>query len=59
MGDGCGLEAVNLVESAVDGGVSDEVVDVVVFQSCALGFVDEGGGAGEGVVDVPDEFGIG
>ena len=35
------------------------MVDVVVFCCCSLGFVNEGGGAGKGVVDVADEFGVG
>jgi hypothetical protein len=48
------LKPVELVEGAVDGGVGDEVVDVVVGGGEA-GFVgDEGGGAREGVVDGAD-----
>lgn len=58
MGDRGGLEAVELVEDVVDGGVGDEMIDIVVVGSCALGFVDERGGAREGVVDVADEFGV-
>jgi hypothetical protein len=33
----------------------DEVVDVVVFGGGALGLVDEGRGAGEGIVGFADE----
>ena len=58
MGDGGGLEAVELVEGVVDGGVCDEMVDVVVVGGRALGFVHEGGGARKGVVDVADELGV-
>lgn len=52
--DGRGLQAVELVEFAVERGVGDEVVDIVVFGGEALSFVDEGRGAGEGVVDGAD-----
>ncbi len=54
VGYGSGLEAVEFVEGAVDGGVGDEVVDVVVFGGEALSFVYEGGRACEGVVNVAD-----
>jgi len=46
------LQAIELVEGRIDGGVGDEVVYVVVLRSEACGVGDEGGGAGEGVVDV-------
>jgi hypothetical protein len=36
-------------------GLRDEVVDVVVFGGGALAFVDEGRGAGEGVVRFADQ----
>ena len=36
------LQTVDLVECAVDGGIGDEVVDVVVLGGGALRLVDEG-----------------
>ena len=63
MRDGCGLEAVEFVKGIVDGGVGDEMIDgfcVFVVRVCEPGaFVDEGRGAGKGVVDGADEFGVG
>ena len=54
MGDGGWLEAVEFVEGVVEGGVGYKVVDIVVC-GCGAGFFgDEGGGTGEGVVDVAD-----
>ena len=56
VGDGCGIEAVEFVEGVVDGCVGYEVVYVfcVFGVYCSLGFVGEGGGAGEGVVGCAD-----
>lgn len=54
VGDWRGLEAVEFVEGVVEGGVGYEVEDVVVFGGEVGGFVDEGGGAREGVVDGAD-----
>jgi len=54
MRDWVGLETVEFVEGAVDGGVGDEMVEVVGLRGLALGFVDEGRGAGERVVDCAD-----
>lgn len=54
MGNGRGLESVEFVEDAVEGCVGDEMVDVVVV-GCGAGlFGEEGGRAGEGVVDGAD-----
>jgi hypothetical protein len=36
-------------------GLRDEVINIVVFGGCALCFVDEGRGAGEGVVGFANE----
>lgn len=60
VGYGMRLEAVELVEQAVDGGVGDEVIDVVglVVVAVADGLVDEGGGAREGVVDFAHLLGV-
>jgi hypothetical protein len=54
--DGGTLEAIEFVELVVDDGVSDEVVGFVVGGGGTGGLVDEGGGAGEGVVDGTDAF---
>jgi len=59
MSDRCRLQAIEFVEGAVDASVGDEVVDVVVFGGYA-GFIgDEWRAAGEGVVGVADEVGVG
>lgn len=42
VSDRCGLEAVQLVESAVDRGIRDEVVDVVIFGRDSRLVADEG-----------------
>lgn len=60
MADGVRLQAVQLVQRAVDRRVGDEVVDVrVVVAGGAGGFVDEGAGAREGVVRSADGLGVG
>ena len=63
MRDGRGLKAVEFVEGIVDGGIGDEVIDsfcVFILRICESAvFVDEGRGAGKGVVDGADEFGVG
>ena len=41
MGDGGWLKAVKLVQDAVDRGVGDEMVHVIVFSCLPLCFVDE------------------
>lgn len=55
----CWLQAIELVQDAVDGRISDEMVDIILLRSNLLRFVDEGGGAGEGIVDVSYQFGVG
>lgn len=54
VGDWGWLQAVELIERASDGGVGDEMVNVVVGGSEALGFVRKGRGARKGIVDVAD-----
>ncbi len=57
MGDGCGLEAVELVQLAGDAGVRDKVIDVGRGRVGGLGgLVDEGRGARERVVDGADQL---
>jgi len=57
---GRGLQAVELVERVVDGGVRDEMVDVVgVGVGGALRLVDERRRARKGVVHGADEGGVG
>ena len=56
MTDGCRLQAVKFVESAVDAGVGDEMVDVVIFGCDACLVRDERGAAGEGVVGIADQI---
>jgi len=56
VGNGGGLQAVEFVEDTVDGGVGDEVVDIIIFCCLPLGFVDEGRGTGKGVVDISDQL---
>lgn len=52
MGYGCWLEAVEFVEVVVEAGVCYEVVYVFFFAVVgSLGFIGEGAGACEGVVD--------
>ena len=55
MGDWSGLQAVELVELAGEGSVGYEMVDVAVSGGHALGFVDKGRGASEGVMSVADQ----
>ena len=50
------LQTVEFVERPVDRSVCYEMVDIIVFRGELLCLVNEGGGAGEGVVDVADEF---
>lgn len=56
MGDGRGLQAVELVEHAVDRRVRDEVEHVLgLGGALLLRLVGEGGAAGEAVVHLADE----
>lgn len=55
VGDWRGLEAIELVEDAVDGGVGDEVEDVLGGLAGAGGLVGEGAAASEAVVHLADE----
>jgi len=60
VADGGRLEAVELVEGPVDGGVGDEVEGVGgLVVGVALGLVDEGGGFREAVVHVADQLAVG
>lgn len=56
VGDWRGLEAVELVEDSVYGGVGDEVEDVLGGFAGAGGLVGEGAAAGEAVVHLADEI---
>lgn len=58
VGDRSGLKAIEFIQNVVDGSVSDEMINVVVFRCEALLFVDKGRGAGERVMDVSDDFGV-
>lgn len=55
VGDGGGLQAVELVQLAVDGEVGDEVEGVVGL-AVLLRLVDKGAALGEAVVDLADEL---
>lgn len=57
VGDGRGLQAVELVQGAVDVGICDEVEGILGLARL-LCLVDEGAAAGEAVVHLSDEVGV-